>query len=136
MTSSTIRLRRPYDIADEALASLDATGGASVNELGNTFAEGYMVSRYGWEIRLQPEVARRLNAGALRDLIAEFAEACIAHDLYDDEADFIGLWRADDDSLCIDLSRHYLDFCKAISIAEQHQQDAVYEIHTGRSIPV
>lgn len=118
----------PY--AEHLPALQQPDGGFSLNPFnGSTPTKRYMVSLPGYEHTIAPEsnLSGQLHqhAQSLQDVLKSDPDA------------FQGAWNdPEDGTIYLDLSRQHDDLEKALDEARRNKQIAIFDLHTGKSIPV
>lgn len=110
---------------DKMIKTIIKNGGATLDCNYNNFnaSAGYMVSLYGYETKISINNIEEIKKEILKKMeLIRTKKGC-----------FVGLW-VENDLLYIDISKHIEDYNKALEVARNNQQKAVYNLKNDKSI--
>ena len=99
-------------------------GGATLDYNYNNFnaSTGYMVSLYGYEVKID-----------INDIEAIKKEIENKKEIAKKVNGYVGLW-VDNGLMFIDISKHIIDYNRALEVARNNKQLAIYDLKNDKSI--
>lgn len=111
-------------VNDKMIEEILKNGGATLDTNYNNFNAnaGYMVSLYGYETKINID-----NIDAIKKEIETKKEIAKQLNAY------VGLW-VDNVLMYVDISKHIINYNRALEVARNNEQLAVYDIKNDKSI--
>lgn len=111
-------------VNDKMIEEILKNGGATLDTNYNNFnaSAGYIVSLYGYETKINID-----NIDAIKKEIETKKEIAKQLNAY------VGLW-VDNVLMYVDISKHIINYNRALEVARNNEQLAVYDIKNDKSI--
>ena len=109
---------------DKMIKEILKNGGATLDVNYNNFnaSTGYMVSLYGYEVKID-----------INDIEAIKKEIENKKEIAKKVNGYVGLW-VDNGLMFIDISKHIIDYNRALEVARNNKQLAIYDLKNDKSI--
>lgn len=110
---------------DKMIKTIIKNGGITLDCNYNNFnaGAGFMVSLYGHEVKIDVNNIETIKKEITKKMeLIKTKKGC-----------FVGLW-VENDLLYVDISKHIKDYNRALEVARNNQQKAIYDLKNDKSI--